>query len=119
MPRLLEMTNGSKDFNKKNMKRLQHTPQVSQTFRRKFLVAFDGFFTAVSRVFHGLFTVQILWEISGRYFHQIIFCFVFGDIMISDADVCAEPVLPGTFYLHRIEPNGLFIHISTDHYLPT
>jgi negative regulator of genetic competence, sporulation and motility len=77
------MTNGSEDFNDKPMKRLQHT----QTMRKNeayFFVFFYAFFTAVSfsRSFHGLFTVQILWEISGRYFYQIIFCFVFGDIMI-------------------------------------
>ena len=62
VPRLLEMTNGSKDFNikKKNVKRLQN---------------------------------------KMRTFAQ-------------------EPVLPGAFYLHRIEP-GLFIHLSIDHNFPT
>ena len=60
-------------------------PEMSKNYAQ----VFGGFsrvshgrFTGFSRSFHGLCTVQILWEISGRYFHQIIFCFVFGDIMI-------------------------------------
>ena len=98
-------------------------PWKDYNIPQKFLVALHGFFTAVSRVFHGRFTDCSRSRFCGKFqvgtftrSYSVLYLVTSWSKMQTFAQ---SPCSQAHFTCIELNQMAFFIHISTDHYLPT